>query len=149
MTLKSVFLAALTALALPVAKGHAETHVYSENAGFAINGYDTVTYFTHGDPQRGNPDFAVMWKGVTWLFVSDRNRESFESNPRAYAPQFGGYCSYAVSNGYLMKSDPLSWEIVDGQLYLTFSPDIHDMWVDEHVEHIERGRGNWPAVLDE
>lgn len=134
-------------LLLPLTEARAETPVFSESSGIAIGGYDTVSYFRVGEPRQGRREFAVMWKGVTWYFVSDSNRETFEANPRAYAPRFGGYCAFAVSNGYLMSGDPTAWEIVDGQLYLTFSPPVHSIWQQDQDAHISRGQDNWPAVL--
>lgn len=132
---------------LPLTAARADTSIFSESSGVAIGGYDTVAYFKAGHPMPGQRDFAVMWKGVTWLFVSDGNRQAFESNPRAYAPQFGGYCAYAVSNGYLMNGDPMAWEIVDNRLYLTFSPPVHQIWRKDRDGHIAKGEGNWPVVL--
>lgn len=35
----------------------------------------------------------------------------FEANPEAYAPQYGGYCAYAVSKGDTATTDPEAWTI--------------------------------------
>jgi YHS domain-containing protein len=138
-----LFVLALT----PLTAARAETPIFSEDDGIAIRGYDVVSYFQAGRPIEGRTDIAVMWKGVVWRFSNDSNREMFESNPRAYAPRFGGYCAYAVSNGYLMSGDPTAWEIVDGQLYLTFNPVVHEIWNQDQAGHISQAQGHWPAVV--
>ncbi len=145
--MRRYFLLLITLLWMPLAAARADTPIFSEADGIAIGGYDTVAFFEVGRPTRGETGFAVMWKGVTWLFVSDANRQMFESNPRAYAPQYGGYCAFAVSNGYLMNGDPSAWEIVDDRLYLTFSPAVHRVWNRDRDAHIQSGNTNRPVVL--
>ena len=46
--------------------------------------------------------------------------EKFKKTPQKYAPQFGGFCAWAVGNGYTAKIDPTAWKIVDKKLYLNF-----------------------------
>ena len=43
---------------------------------------------------------------------------------RKYAPQYGGYCAYAVSEGYTATTVPAAWTIVDDKLYL----NCHARW---------------------
>ncbi|MEY8838928.1 YHS domain-containing (seleno)protein, partial [Cribrihabitans sp. XS_ASV171] len=87
--------------------------------------------------------------GVEWHFTSSANRETFEANPRAYAPQFGGYCAYAVANGYTAATDPHAWHIVDGKLYLTHSARADVLWQQDMAGNIARARSHWPGVLFE
>ena len=119
---------------------------YAES-GAAMSGYDVVSYFTSGGPELGQPEIAVMWKGAAWHFASHANREAFEANPRAYAPQFGGYCAYAIAQGHIVSTDPTAWRVVDGKLYLTHSKQIEQMWLRDVPGFIARAEGNWPAVL--
>lgn len=136
--------AACAALVLPAA---ADEPMFHGREGIAIGGYDTVAFFTDGRPVPGQPDFAVMWKGVVWHFATARNQEVFEANPRAYAPRFGGYCAYAVSQGYLASGSPSNWQIVDGQLYILHNGAVHQMWQPAAAELIVQAAGNWPEVL--
>ncbi len=115
--------------------------------GLAVAGYDVVTYFSEGAPRRGSPDHAVMWKGAVWRFVSEQNREAFELNPRAYAPQFGGYCAHGVSRGQLVRTDPEIWQISDGKLYLIHAAAIWAMWKQDIKGNIALANANWPQVL--
>lgn len=115
--------------------------------GAAIAGYDPVAYFTKGAPVRGKPEHRVMWKGAVWYFATDQNRVRFESNPRAFAPRYGGYCSYAVSQGYTATGDPTAWSIHNGKLYLTHNRQVFEIWKRDIPGNVVRANANWPAVL--
>ena len=86
----------------------------------AVGGYDPVAYFTEGKPVAGNSGITHQWKGTTWRFSSEKNRDLFKAEPAKYAPQYGGYCAWAVSQGYTAKGDPNHWKIVGGKLYLNY-----------------------------
>jgi len=134
----------LTGLALP---GRADSPMFHSADGAAINGYDAVSYFTDGTPTKGKVDFAVMWKGVVWQFANLQNREAFEANPRSFAPQYGGYCAYAVSRGYRASAAPEAWRIVAGKLYLIHTQAVQQVWARDIDGNIARADGNWPSVL--
>src|SRR5262245_29362197 len=86
----AVLLAALPAFALsPVNK--------SLFGGVAIDGYDPVAYFTDGKPVEGKKEFQTTWNGATWRFASAEHRDLFVKDPTHYAPQYGGYCAWAVA----------------------------------------------------
>ena len=92
-------IAGLSVMVLPHVAWAQKKPVYFATEGAAIHGYDAVSYFAAEAPVRGQANIAVTWKGAQWFFASQQNRERFESNPRAYAPQFGGYCAYAMAHG--------------------------------------------------
>lgn len=97
--------------------------------GIAIRGYDTVAYFTQGQPVEGVSDYAIQWMGATWHFSSQENLDVFVESPESYAPQYGGYCAYGVAQGYLVKIEPDQWTIVDGKLYLNFDKSVQKKWL--------------------
>ena len=121
--------------------------VYSASDGLAASGYDVTAYFTAGKPVRGSTKHELMLQGVTWRFASAEAKARFQASPYAYAPQFGGYCAWAVSQGYLASGDPEQWKIVDGKLYLNFNARAKELWEADQAAAIERGKANWPAVL--
>ena len=126
--------------------GMAKDPVYQKN-GVAIKGYDPVAYFTSNGPVKGNAEFSHTYKGATWHFASAENREKFKSDPDKYAPQYGGYCAYAVSKGSTAKIEPDAWKIVDGKLYLNYSKGIQKKWEKDIPGYIKKADANWPAVL--
>ena len=59
--------------------------------GIAIDGYDTVAYFTLEKPVMGDEKFSHQHNGATWLFSSEEHLNLFKSDPKKYMPQYGGY----------------------------------------------------------
>jgi hypothetical protein len=114
----------------------------------ALRGYDAVAYRTTGEPTPGSTTFEHRWNGAVWRFSTAANREQFASEPARYAPEFGGYCAYAVSRGYTADADPSAWRIVDGRLYLNYSKRVQRLWEEDVSGNIARGRSNWPGVLE-
>jgi YHS domain-containing protein len=113
----------------------------------AVGGYDPVAYFIEGKPIKGKPDITLTWKGVTWRFASEKNRDLFQAQPEAYAPQYGGYCAWAVSQGYTAKGDPRYWKLVDGKLYLNYDGGVQKDWEKNIPGNIAKADKNWPTVL--
>ncbi|NBU28074.1 MAG: YHS domain-containing protein [Caulobacteraceae bacterium] len=113
----------------------------------AAGGYDVVAYFTAGRPMPGVDSFKTEWKGATWKFSSAANLAKFKANPAAYAPQYGGYCAWAVSQGYTAKGDPQHWKIVGGKLYLNYNSEVQTKWNKDIPGFIRKGDSNWPTVL--
>ena len=113
----------------------------------AVGGYDPVAYFTDGKPVAGSSSFTHQWKGVTWRFASEKNRDLFKASPDKYAPQYGGYCAWAVSQGYTAKGDPKYWKVVDGKLYLNYDASVQTNWEKDIPGHIANANRNWPKVL--
>lgn len=116
--------------------------------GIAIKGADPVAYFTQGKPVKGSRKFQVEWKGATWRFASARHRDLFESDPEKYAPQYGGYCAWAVSQGYTAGIDPEAWKIVDGKLYLNYSLEVQSDWEKDIPGFIRLADKNFPELVD-
>lgn len=109
----------------------------------ALRGFDAVAYFAVENAVEGNPKYEFVWNGAKWLFSSEENMKKFEAEPEKYAPQFGGYCAYAVSQGYTADGDPNVWKIVDGKLYLNYSPKAKELWEKDQPNLIEAGKKNW------
>jgi YHS domain-containing protein len=143
----STLLAMLWLAPLPgvaAAKDPVYTGLFSN---LAIDGYDTVAYFTEGRPVKGNARYATEYQGAEWRFSSQQNLDAFLADPEAYAPRFGGYCAYAVAQGETASAEPDLWTIHDGRLYLNFSRRVNETWRANREEFIEQANRNWPAVL--
>lgn len=117
--------------------------VNTDARGFAVRGYDAVAFFADNGAIEGNPSFEYAWNGAKWLFANAENLDRFRQNPEAFAPQFGGYCSYAVSHGYTADGDPQTFKIVDGKLYLNYNQKAKEAWEAEQERFIEDGKRNW------
>jgi len=139
--------AAGVAAVLPAPAFAAEDPIFSDWRGRAIRGYDPVAYFTEGKPTAGSSDHETEYEGATWRFASAENKAKFDADPAAYAPQYGGYCAWAVSQGYTASIDPEAWRIVDGKLYLNYNADVQKRWEADIPGFIQAADTNWPAVL--
>lgn len=125
----------------------AEVPVFSTGDG-AIRGYDPVAYFTVGEPTKGSDKYTTSWQGATFKFASAANLELFQAKPAEYAPQYGGYCAYAVAKGATAGTVPEAWTIIEGKLYLNYSLSVRQRWRKDVSGHITAADQNWPAILD-
>jgi len=127
----------------------ADPPIFADKKG-AIRGADPVAYFSLGAGAKailGTDEFSFEWMGATWKFANAKNRDLFAANPEAYAPQYGGYCAYAVSHNFTKPVVPDVWEIVAGKLYMNVSPEAHEKWSVNKSDSIINGDANWPTVL--
>ncbi len=119
---------------------------YAANA-LAIGGFDPVAYHTRKAALAGNANFRVSWGGAEWQFSSQENRDLFVRDPDRYAPQYGGWCAFAVAAGSRAASDPRLWDIVNGKLYLNQSTGTQASWRQDQAGMIQRADLNWPRLL--
>ena len=139
--------AAMVFLAGPAGAG-SQAPVYT---GFlsklALGGYDPVAYFQAKRPVKGSSNFTLRHLGATWRFSSQANLDKFSADPQAFAPKYGGYCAWAVAQGYTASGDPKYWRIVKGKLYLNYDATIQAQWEKDIPGFIKKAEGNWPSVL--
>jgi hypothetical protein len=109
----------------------------------AINGYDTVAYFTIGEATKGSDSHEYIWRDAVWSFSSAKNRALFIVNPEKYAPQYGAFCAMGVSMNAAVPADPEAWTIVEGKLYLNYNTSARDKWRGEKSQHIEKADIAW------
>jgi len=120
--------------------------VYTAENNVAVGGYDPVSYFS-GRPVRGDGAFVAEHEGAQFRFASAENRDRFIADPARFAPAFGGYCAWAVSQGYTASGDPTVWRIVDGRLFLNYNREVGERWAQNIPENIAAADRNWPSVL--
>jgi hypothetical protein len=114
--------------------------------GIALKGYDAVAYFTKQAPIAGSAAFTHRWGNATWQFASAENRDAFAADPERYAPQYGGYCAFALSRGFIADIDPDSWAVEGGRLYLNNNGFAHTLWNQDRPGNIAVADRNWPHI---
>ncbi|SMY09164.1 YHS domain-containing (seleno)protein [Flavimaricola marinus] len=124
----------------------AEPEVFSD-MGTALRGADPVAYFTEGAPVSGRPEFGLMWRGAVWEFASARHRTMFEMDPERFAPQYGGYCAFAMSQGYVAPTVPEAWTIHNGKLYMNYSLAVRERWQADIDGYVALADSHWPDAL--
>jgi len=115
-------------------------------SGAGLEGYDVVAYFTDHRPLKGSEAHTAQWQGVTWSFTTEVHRQLFLANPMRYAPQYGGYCAYAVSHGTTAHGDPHQWAVVDDRLFVNNNPLARKLWESNRSRNIRVGDVNWPLI---
>lgn len=118
------------------------------NNNLAIKGYDTVAYFTEQAAVKGSKEFSYQWQDATWLFSSEKNKALFVASPHTFAPQFGGYCAYAVATNSIAGIDPTQFTIHEDKLYLNYNKKIQEKWLNNRDTFIEDAHNNWPNLLN-
>ena len=145
MKYSNAFLTAFL-LAITVHAASPVDPINKNSGGIAIKGYDPVSYFEQGKPEKGSALYTAVWSGATWHFATDSNRTQFIATPEKYIPQYGGYCAWAVGHGYTAGIDPEAWKIESGKLYLNYSKDIQRKWVKDSTRYVTDGDRNWPNL---
>ncbi len=112
----------------------------------ALKGYDTTAYFKAGKATDGSDATVVEWKGAKWRFVSAEDAELFRANPESYAPQFGGYCTRAMSLGKEVPGDPEVWRIHNGNLHVFFAPKGGEFFDKGPDEMIKLAQAHWETL---
>lgn len=140
------FLCLLTLLAAGAAALSGEDGlVYTTRSGRAIDGWDAVSFF-EGTPREGEESWQTAYKGAQWLFSSQENLALFLEDPEKYAPAYGGYCAWAMSQGYLAPGRPRHWDVIDGRLFLNYNGSTRRRFLKDTGGLIGEADGNWPEV---
>jgi YHS domain-containing protein len=141
-----IAMVAVMALAVPAVAGETTVNVNSE--GVAIDGYDPVAYHQPSGALHGKSEFQTEWQGAVWYFANAENRDAFLADPDRYAPQYGGWCAFALSQGeYASDTDPSeAFTVIEGKLYLNWSRQVKRNWERDAAHHIEVADQNWPTV---
>jgi YHS domain-containing protein len=114
----------------------------------AIKGYDTVSYFKTDKALKGNESFSFKWHDLTWYFSTKENRDLFATSPEKYAPQYDGYCAWAMTEARKARTDPEVWQIVNGKLYLQCSQAAYEKWSRDIPSNIKKADMNWLKFIN-
>ncbi len=136
----------VAALALLAGAAHAQHYVNVDKQGLALEGYDPVAYFTDHKPVQGKKEFSAEHDGATYYFASAEHQSMFEAEPGKYAPQFGGFCAYAVSKGYVAPVNPSAFQIHDGHLLLQNSSYAMELFNQDEEGNYKAAVANWPKI---
>jgi YHS domain-containing protein len=145
--LKSLALICTLTISLPALATDAIYTNFFNNP--AAGGYDVVAYFTEDAAVKGSNKFKSEHLGAEFHFASLAHKTTFDADPAHYAPQYGGHCAYAVSQGYTASGDPEQWTIVDDKLYLNYNKDVLTTWRTDTAGFIKLADQNWPGLLAE
>ena len=146
----------MTVLALAFAAGIASAaqagEQYVDATGFAVSGYDVVSYFDLPQSQVGQPQQSPLagvasitaeYNGAVFAFATEANRDRFLADPAAFVPQYDGHCAYGVAQGGKVPGNPTLWRIVDGKLYLNITQNVVGFWEADIPGNLNLSEANW------
>jgi len=116
--------------------------------GVALGGYDPVAYFDNGKPTRGDEKISASYGGARYLFATAAHRSAFLKDPRAYLPEFGGFCVVGTAYGQKVDVDPETGKVVNGHLYLNNSARALEIFDKDPTGIISKAETNWQTVKE-
>jgi len=119
-----------------------------QTSNVALQGFDPVAYFTQQKAVKGSALYAHTNGALTWHFSNEEHRQLFITNPVKYTPQYGGYCSYAMSYGLVVSSDPHAFTLLNDKLYLNYSLDVRSKWLKNTDKFIEQADVKWLKLIN-
>jgi YHS domain-containing protein len=133
------------AMAVAFCCGNAAAQNMSPIAGqrVALKGYDPISYFTDGKPEKGSSEFTFAFDDTTYWFKNAEHRDKFTADPERYAPQFDGFCALQLSRGRKVEADPEAWTITNGKLYVFSGKGGVPKFQEQPVAIAEKAGENW------
>ncbi len=128
----------------------ADDKIWTDPAtGFALAGYDVVSFWSPNGPVVGTGEFEIQVNGINWRFSNQGNREEFLKFPKVYTPQFSGYGAYAIAQGSVPRGNPKIWALAKNKLYFFFSLDARKKWLRASDRNIRKAEKKWPVLQGE
>lgn len=112
----------------------------------ALRGYDPVSYFVNGRPEKGASEFWFAFDDAIYIFKNAEHRAAFISDPERYAPQYDGFCAMTVSNGVKAEADPDAWLVVDGKLFVFRSKAGVAAFTKDSQASTSRADSHWRSI---
>ncbi len=127
----------------------AKVLVNVDEEGTAILGFDPVAYHADKKVTPGSGDNAVAHGGGNYWFATPEHKATFSAEPTKFAPQYGGYCAYAMAQGRLSPVMPEVFEIYEGQLLLFTNPEFKKLFDADPAKHKTAADQNWPKLVEQ
>lgn len=152
--LKSLFLLFIVVMFSFAVNAQNQGKYFTDKNGVAIKGYDVVAYFTDYKAVEGSEKHSLKYDGVTFYFANEEHKNMFKKEPAHYLPQYGGYCAFGMAKmNSKVPTDPHTFKIVDGKLYLFFN-DLYEgkkfntivPWNGDEANLKKAADKNWSAM---
>ena len=141
-----ILAACVGAASANVAFAVAQTATSSSGARIALEGFDPLSYFDPGRPEKGSPKFQFAFDDAVYWFKSADHQAKFAADPERYAPQYGGYCVVALAGGEKVEADPLAWSISNGKLYVFGAKESVTEFNQNRAGIISQANSNWQTL---
>ncbi|MEM7552598.1 MAG: YHS domain-containing (seleno)protein [Cyanobacteria bacterium P01_A01_bin.84] len=112
-----------------------------------LQGYDAVAYVNENRATKGDSQFKARYQGANYWFKNETNLNLFKDNPSMFAPEYGGFCGYAMSRNKLRPIDPNLFQIIDGRLILQHSQKAYKLFNQDLDGNIKKADKFWPKKV--
>jgi len=119
----------------------------SDENGVILHGYDAVAYFSQMKPVKGDAKYFARYNGATYWFSSEQNQTMFKDHPEMFAPLYGGFGSYGISQNKFHPVNPELFQIIDGHLILHHTPEDYTEFNKDAAGNISKANTNWPELV--
>lgn len=144
--LRTAKIIAATAALITGATAFAGVDTGTDGNDVILAGHDPVAYFTENRPVKGSAEYTAAYNGAVYRFASAGNRDTFQANPRKYAPVYGGYCAFGTTLGKKFQVDGKAFRVVDGRLYVNKNLEVYETWKKDVPGNITKADRRWPEI---
>lgn len=125
-------------------------------SGFDVTSFFNTTLMAESGPVLGRKEFSASFGTSVFWFSSEFSKQQFEADPKAFLPQYGGFCPFAVADptyelcdwpaGEVSKN---SYVIFGGRLFFFYLEDakISFMTRDDKDYHPSLGMDEYHSSL--
>lgn len=153
MNPRPILAAIVSAATITIASGAFAADEFNVSNGITLtgnplglHGIDAVSVFVDDAPKIGDAVYTSAVDGVDYYFASSASQQTFDADPAAYLPQFGGFCAFGVSLGKKLDGDVRYADIVDGKLYLFVNAVIFAKYLENKETVLAQAAEQWPGI---
>jgi YHS domain-containing protein len=117
------------------------------DANLMLKGADLVAYFTEQRYLPGSPQFKSRYQGVDFRFANAANKALFDTSPRKYLPEFGGFCANGIVYAIPWGGDADTWRMVEGKLYIFGGQGSKDAFELDVPGNLKLAQQYWTAEV--
>lgn len=111
-----------------------------------MRGFCAVSFHTKNKVVMGDAKYRAVYRGWTYHFAGNKERDLFVSNPGLYLPQYDGYCPLGVSQGKKYPGDPNVFHVVSGKTYFFFDEKDKARFMKNPHELFIKADARWPEL---
>jgi YHS domain-containing protein len=111
---------------------------------WGASGYCPVSYFGEAPAHAGSADAPSEYEGATYLFSNaDVVKMFVEGPPTKFLPQYGAFCSMAMSMNVLKTVDKDVYTVSEGLLYLFGNVEAKTAFDADKANLVGVANSNW------
>jgi YHS domain-containing protein len=111
--------------------------------GCMAQGYDVVSIYNNLEV-KGTSSIESLYQGGKYWFSNAENKKTFDANPSKYAPLYGGFCAFAITEGNLRPIQIWTHKVTKGHLVFQHNGKALKLWNLREHHNYKKANKNWP-----